>query len=121
MPRVKPPPPTPRAAAFLMAKGGSLVYDANQNSKADTGETVLVSLTGGKAMVFMTDLDSDGILDRDEISGLAIRGTATESFSGVIQTDVAGDIATVLAADDTLSLKSGTLSVVQPHRNLALH
>ena len=104
--------------AFLMSKGDTLVYDANQNSKADTGETVLVSITTGKAMVFMTDRDSDGIFDRDEITGLAVRGTATEAFSAVIQTDVSGDIATVLASNDTLSFADGNLSLVSPSGTL---
>src|SRR5215207_5180077 len=47
-------------SAFLMQNGDRLLWDANHNGKADLTDPLMVQITSGKAMVFMTDRDSDG-------------------------------------------------------------
>src|SRR5688572_22374116 len=56
-------------AAFLMASGDKLIFDSNANERADLGETVLVSVVSGQAMIFMTDRDANGLFDPFEITG----------------------------------------------------
>lgn len=84
--------------AVLLKTGDSLVLDLDGDHIKDAGETVLVSLSGGKAMVFARDTNADGGFDLGEITGIAA-GTGIKATLG---TDIAGPIVTSLRADDTV-------------------
>jgi len=93
--------------AIKLAAYDSLVLDLNDNHAVDAGETVLVSVSGGNALVFVTDLGAspDGHFDLNELTGLAV----SDGFKATIGTDVNGSIATVLNDNSSLAITSGTL------------
>lgn len=80
-------------AIFLQA-GQSLVFDENDNNRRDPQERVLVSVSGGSAIIFLSDGfgPTPGAFDENEISGLAV----SHEFKGTIRTDVNGSITTTL-------------------------
>ena len=82
--------------AILLNAGDALVFDSNDNHVRDPQERVLVSVTAGKAMVFLSDGfgPTPGAFDENEISGLAV----SNNFVGKINTDVNGAITTTLNA-----------------------
>lgn len=82
--------------AILMSTGDTLVFDANDNHIRDPQERVLMGVTAGKAMVFLSDGlgPTSGAFDENEISGLAV----SNGFQGAIHTDVNGAVTTTLDA-----------------------
>src|SRR5262245_39551820 len=88
-------------SAFLMQAGDKLQWDANHNGKADAADPLMVQITSGKAMVFLTDRDSDGAFQMDELTGLAVGNGSGTAFGATIKTDVFGSIATVLDGTDS--------------------
>lgn len=73
-------------SAFLFKKGDTLGFDSNGNGKLDKGETVLLKLTGGAAVFFLS-----GTGDALAIKGVA----ASDKFGGTIN-GVVGEIVTNL-------------------------
>src|SRR3954447_20443823 len=58
--------------AVLLSAGDSLVFDTNNDHQLNPGETVMLQVTGGKAMVFLTDTGGTaGAFDPDELTGIA--------------------------------------------------
>ncbi len=100
--------------ALLMSKGDALVYDANGNHAVDSGELTLVSVTAGKALVFVTDFSNggnggaDGKFEQNEITGLAV----SDAFAAKINTDINGSIVTALDDTDHLSTNANGKIVV---------
>ncbi len=95
--------------AVLLSAGDALLYDANANQVIDGGDPLLFSVTSGKAMVFMTDLNHNGRFEAAEISGLAV----SDGFAGLLKTDVQGPIATALTTSGafTVDTQTGKLSL----------
>ena len=94
-------------AAVLLVTGDKLLFDRNGNGVADGGDTLLVQITGGNALIFMEDLDGDQVFDPGEIAGLAV----SDGFAATIKTDVAGSILTALKADNTLGFTGGKFDI----------
>src|SRR4029434_2389790 len=46
-------------SAVLLATGDKLVFDSNRNGKIDKTDALLVQVNGGRAMVFLTDLNDN--------------------------------------------------------------
>lgn len=82
--------------AVLLSAGDTLVFDSNDNRVRDAQERVLVSVTDGKTIVFLTDGfgPTTGSFDENEVSGLAV----SNGFKGTVNTDVNGSITTSLNA-----------------------
>lgn len=82
--------------AILLNAGDSLVFDTNDNHIRDAKERVLVSVTAGKAMVFLSNGPGPtaSAFDENEITGLAV----SNGFIGTVNTDVNGSITTTLDA-----------------------
>ncbi len=104
--------------AVLLNAGDSLIYDLDGDGTFEpfnplvpddpnARDVRLVQVTGGRAIVFLRNFNADGGYDPDEISGLALGN----GFRGVVNTDVRGDIATVLNPAGTLSLVPGTATI----------
>src|SRR5262249_32732295 len=90
--------------AVLLNAGDSLVFDENDNRVRDPQERVLVSVSAGKGMVFLTDGfgPRDGAFDANEITGLSV----SDGFRATINTDVNGSIATTLTAGGVFATNS---------------
>src|SRR5262245_25936768 len=75
---------TGSTAAILMSTGDSLVFDSNNNNVGDPQERVLIKVTAGRAMVFVSNGfgPTAGAFDENEISGLAV----SNGFSATINT-----------------------------------
>ncbi len=95
--------------AISLAVGDKLVFDSNNNHKIDTSDALLFQVKNGSAMVFVTDLDGNGVFGRDEISGIAV----SNRFVGILKTDVRGDIVTALDFAGNFTAAGGTLTVQQ--------
>src|SRR5438105_13248762 len=82
--------------AILLNAGDALVFDSNDNHVRDPQERVLVSVTAGKAMAFVSDGfgPTASAFDENELSGLAV----SDGFKGTVNTDVNGSITTTLDA-----------------------
>jgi hypothetical protein len=81
--------------AYALKAGQSIVLDLNSNGKADTpakGDLNLVNITGGKALIFLTDLNNDGKFQTNEITGLAV----SDGFNGTVNADINGSVVTAL-------------------------
>lgn len=80
--------------AVLLSKGDSLIFDEDNDQVFDAGETILVTVLGGKALVFATDLGTvpDGKFDASELTGLVV----SDGFNARINTAVNGSIVTAL-------------------------
>ena len=78
--------------AFLAGATDKIFFDSNRNGTQDATDLLLVQIDAGNAMVFLNDRDGDGVFSPDELTGLAV----SDGFKGVIKTDVAGSISTVL-------------------------
>ncbi|MGB8166933.1 MAG: hypothetical protein WCF18_05540, partial [Chthoniobacteraceae bacterium] len=91
------------AVAFLMNAGDELRWDANHNFLVDASDPVMVQVTTSKAMVFLTDRDSDGSFQLDDLTGLAVGN----GFVGTVKTDVNGTIGTYLDGTDNVLLTGG--------------
>jgi len=91
--------------AVLLQAGDKLVWDKNFNGKLDKTDPVMVTVTEGRAMVFLNDLDDDGGFDLPEISGVATGG----NFSGAINTDVQGSVLAALDANGALLAAKGVV------------
>ena len=81
--------------AVLLKAGDSLVLDTDGDHVLDMGEVTYLKVTGGKAMVFATDLNASTSFSANEITGVAV----SDGFKGVIEGDVNGDIGTLLDKD----------------------
>ena len=102
-------------ATVLLAAGDKLVFDTNGNQKADAGEFTYLTVTTGKAMVFLNDTDHDGVLERDEITALVVGGgfggTITGDLGSLLSDD--GGIATALDDNGALVINGGNQLVLQ--------
>lgn len=78
--------------AVKLAKGDSLVLDANGNHVLDAGEITYAKITGGKSILFATDLNATVGFNAGEITGLAV----SNGFKATITGNVTGSIATAL-------------------------
>ena len=78
--------------AFLAGATDKIFFDSNRNGTQEATDLLLVQIDAGNAMVFLNDRDGDGVFSPDELTGLAV----SDGFKGVIKTDVAGSISTVL-------------------------
>ena len=91
-------------AALLLHKGDTLVFDLNNDGKFDSGDTLLLKVSAGQAMAFLTDTGdgaggaSDAKFEANELTGLAV----SDGFTG-LGSDVHGTVATALKADGTFS------------------
>jgi hypothetical protein len=80
--------------AIGLTKGDTLVLDANGNAQLDLGETAYATVTGGNAIAFVTDLDSNAAVGPAEITGFAVG----EGFNAVVAGDINGPVVTSLGA-----------------------
>jgi hypothetical protein len=85
--------------AVKLVKGDSVVLDTNGNHLLDSGEITYAKITGGKAILFATDLDATVGFTAGEITGLAV----SNGFKATITGNVTGSIATVLDAAGALT------------------
>ena len=91
--------------AVKLAAGDKLVLDTNGNHILDTGEVTFAKVTGGKAILFATNLDATAGFTANEITGLAV----SNGFKAAITGSVNGSIVTAL--DKTGAY---THAVIQP-------
>ncbi len=82
--------------AILLNAGDAMIFDTNDNHVRDPQERVLVSVTAGRAMVFLSDGfgPTAGSFDENDVSGLAV----SNGFIGTVNTDINGPITTTLNA-----------------------
>src|SRR4051794_35776252 len=81
--------------ALLLGRGDQLVFDANHNHRLDARDSILISVTAGRAMAFLHDTDGDHAFGRGDVTGLAVG----QGFHAKIAGDINGDIVTALDAD----------------------
>lgn len=84
--------------AVKLTKGDSVVLDLNNNHVVDPGET-FAKVTGGKAILFASNVDATNGFTANEITGLAV----SDGFNGTITGTVNGSIATNLDATGALT------------------
>jgi len=85
---------TGAAGSVLLGAGDSLALDANGDGHFGPGDVKLATVSAGRALFFLTDRNTSGGWDADEITGVAVgNGIKTTIF-----TDVAGSITTSLDA-----------------------
>ena len=88
---------------FLAGATDKVFFDANRNGTFEASDLLLVQVDAGKAMIFFTDRDGDGVFSPDELTGLAVG----DGFKANIKTDVAGSISTVLNSNDEVVFTGG--------------
>lgn len=96
--------------AVLLSKGDTLIFDANNNHAQDAGDTVLMKVTNGQTMVFLTDSAAGataGAFDKNEISGLAV----SDKFKAQVFTDINGSVATALNGAGGFTANGTTLNL----------
>src|SRR6266851_5440502 len=89
-----PPPPLLAGAHIHSVAAGSalLLHAGDLLSTSDTGGSYLMFVQAGSALVFTTDLNGNGVLDPNEITGIA----AGDGLKLVCFADIHGDIVTNL-------------------------
>ena len=97
---VVPPPLLFGATVHSVAVGSAILLHAGDVlSTSDTGGAYLMYVKAGQALVFTTDLNQNGLLDTNEITGIAAgNGLQLVSF-----TDIHGDVVTNLNLNGTLT------------------
>ncbi len=93
--------------AISLAKGDSLVFDANGDQILNGNDVLLMKVSSGRAMAFLTDVDSDGLFQNRDFTGLAVGDSAGKSFSGSGNAGINGSVATMLDSSGNLTI--GTL------------
>ncbi len=83
--------------AVFLAKGDSVVLDANGNHVLDAGETVFMKVAGGRAVLFAKGHDMNSAVDPDELTGLIV----SDKFNGSINGNLNGSIVTGLGVGKT--------------------
>ena len=102
--------------AVLLAAGDSLVFDADNSHTFNAGDTLLMKVSAGKAMVFLTDGSfgaTTGAFDPNEITGLAV----SDKFNAQVLTDINGSVATALDATGAFTGSGNTLPLM--HSSIA--
>lgn len=96
------------SAAVLLAAGDRLIFDANNDHIQNAGDTELVKVVGGSAMVFLTDGfgANNGAFDLGELTGLAV----STKFKATINGNVLGSVITALKGG-ALETIAGALAV----------
>ena len=87
-------------SAFLMSTGDRLYFDTNGDGRIEVGEPLLLTVTAGQAMVFLTDFSNANHFLPGDISGLSV----SDGFRGTAATDLHGSIVTALDAQGNLTL-----------------
>lgn len=108
-------------SALNITTGGTATTLISAGDNGTTGGMTILVVNSGQALVFVSDLNSNGAYDSGELTGIAVGdGAALEIFD-----DVNGDIATNLDPDGTLSdgggADDGTALLPNHIRRLIIH
>ena len=109
---------TEATAAVLLGLGDSLIYDADNSHSLTTGDTLLLKVTGGKAMVFLTDIAAGatpGGFDLNEITGLAV----SDKFKAEMTADMNGTVITALDAAGNFKQNPNNGAIALQHSSIA--
>jgi hypothetical protein len=102
--RLEPLEPRIVPSALNVTLGGTATTLIDRGDTGDANGMTIVTVNSGKALVYVTDLNSDGVYQDGEITGIAVSDKIKLGVNGTVN----GDIVTNLDSDGTLS--DGTMA-----------
>src|ERR1051326_8166082 len=85
-------------SALNVAMGSTATTLINAGDTGTAGSSLVLSVSAGEALVFVTDLNNDGVYEAGELTGIALAANSNVHALDVVN----GDIVTNLNADGTL-------------------